>query len=72
MHKVLPEDNGIARLQRDNDVRVRIMSKHRNRCLGISLLPVFWRLCLPAVLRSRSTFQVSRRHRFARCGIVEF
>jgi hypothetical protein len=35
IHNVVPEEHGIARLQRDNDVRVHIMSKHRERRLGI-------------------------------------
>jgi hypothetical protein len=35
MRNVLPEEHGVARLQRDNDVRVYILSKHRELSLGI-------------------------------------
>jgi hypothetical protein len=43
----VPEERGIAGLQRDNDVRVQVMSKHWEHCLGIRVSAGFLAPSLP-------------------------
>jgi hypothetical protein len=60
MQNALPEKHGTAGLQSDNDVRVHVTSKRRERRLGIR---VFCRFPgAPAVSPSRRTVQASYFH----------